>query len=139
MATPLGTGPFMPALQPISVWIACLAVLLNMLAAPWSRALDNPEMHLLLWGSFCSGNSSTAQHSPRLSRTIAQPAPAGDSMQHSDCCCCGHLGMTALPATYHRHALAQYVPATPLASPAQTIQHPRRHWPSLNPRASPHA
>lgn len=139
MASPLGTGPFMPSLQPISAWIACLAVLLNMLAAPWSRTLDNPDMHLLLWGGLCSGNSSTAQHSPLASRTTAQQAPTSDTAQHSDCCCCGHVGMTALPSTYYRHFLTQYIPDSALTKPALPTQHPRIRWPSLSPRASPPA
>jgi hypothetical protein len=45
-------------LKRMSPWIACLALLLNMLAMPMSRAMQTPDLQLMLWGGFCSGGSS---------------------------------------------------------------------------------
>ncbi|UEL25732.1 DUF2946 domain-containing protein [Pseudomonas fluorescens] len=50
----------MSSLKRISPWIACLAVLLNMFAMPLSRAMQTPDVQLMLWGGFCSGGSSQA-------------------------------------------------------------------------------
>lgn len=50
----------MALLKRIRPWIACLAVLLNMLAMPLNRALQTPDAQLKLWGGFCSGGVSKA-------------------------------------------------------------------------------
>ncbi|MBX8488737.1 DUF2946 domain-containing protein [Pseudomonas lijiangensis] len=127
----------MASMKRISPWIACLAILLNMLAMPMSRAMQTPDTHLLLWGGFCSGSGSTALP-PGFKKLIdtLQPASSKAAMQHGDCCC-GHAGLAALPSDYYRHFLPRYTPDTALANPEQPTLHPRVRWPSLTPRASP--
>jgi hypothetical protein len=129
----------MARLKRISPWIACLAVVLNMLAMPLSRAMQTPDMGLLLWGGFCSGGASQALP-PNLSKLIdpLQTAPSNTAMKHSDCCC-GHAGLAALPSNYYRHFLPRYAPNTALDNPELPTLHPRIRWPSLSPRASPTA
>ena len=129
----------MARLKRISPWIACLAVVLNMLAMPLSRAMHTPDMGLLQWGGFCSGGASQALP-PNLSKLIdpLQTAPSSTAMKHSDCCC-GHAGLAALPSNYYRHFLPRYAPDTALDNPELPTLHPRIRWPSLSPRASPTA
>jgi len=141
---PLNVHPFqstffMASFKRISPWIACLAVLLNMLAMPLGRALQPPDMGLLLWGGFCSGGTSQALP-PSLSKLIdpLQSAPSSSPMKHSDCCC-GHAGLAALPSDYYRHFLPRYALAIALVNPELPTLHPRIRWPSLSPRASPTA
>ena len=78
----------MASLKRISPWIACLAVLLNLLAMPIGRALQTQDVQLPLWGGFCSANPSTPRV-PALDKLIDTHAPASlkISMQHGDCCC----------------------------------------------------
>ena len=59
----------MSSLKRISPWIACLAVLLNMFAMPLSRAMQTPDVQLMLWGGFCSGGGSQALP-PGFKKTI---------------------------------------------------------------------
>ncbi|MFJ4142583.1 DUF2946 domain-containing protein [Pseudomonas sp. NPDC089734] len=127
----------MASLKRISSWIACLAVLLNMLAMPMSSAMPAPDAHLLLWGGFCSGSGSTVLP-PDFKKLIdtLQPGSSKTVMQHGDCCC-GHAGLVALPADYYRHFLPRYTPDTALDNPEQPTLLPRARWPSLTPRASP--
>ncbi|RMP59128.1 hypothetical protein ALQ18_04804 [Pseudomonas marginalis pv. marginalis] len=129
----------MSSLKRISPWIACLAVLLNMFAMPMSRAMQTPDVQLMLWGGFCSGGGSQALP-PGFKKTVDtfQQAPSKTLMQHGDCCC-GHAGMAALPSNYYRHFLPQYTSDTSLENPVLPKLHPRIRWPSLSPRASPFA
>ena len=121
----------------ISPWIACLALLLNMLAMPLSRALQTPDIGLMLWGGFCSGGASQALP-PGFDKLIdpLKSAPSAAAMKHGDCCC-GHAGLAALPSNYYRHWLPRYAPDVALADPLLPTLPPRVRWPSLSPRASP--
>ncbi|MFA0997486.1 MULTISPECIES: DUF2946 domain-containing protein [Pseudomonas syringae group] len=127
----------MSSLKRISPWIACLAVLLNMFAMPLSRAMQAPDMRLMLLGGFCSagGSSALPQELSKMLDALqtSQPKPV---MQHGDCCC-GHAGLAALPSSYYRHFLPQYTSNTTLDNPELPTLHPRIRWPSLSPRASP--
>ena len=121
-------------------WIACFAVLFNMLAMPMSGAMAQTAKspaEQLLWGSFCSSNGT------KLVATslgdIEQKAPQSDdhsNMQHC-WCCSGSASLVALPGHAPQLYFARFeanrslLPAT-LDTPA-----PRQQWPSLNPRASP--
>lgn len=127
----------MASFKRISPWIACLAIVLNMLAMPLSRAMQAPDMGLLLWGGFCTGGNSQALPA-NFSKLIdpLQSAPSKTTMKHSDCCC-GHAGLAALPSNYYRHFLPRYAPDTSLDNPELPTLHPRIRWPSLSPRASP--
>ncbi|MBP5952741.1 DUF2946 domain-containing protein [Pseudomonas sp. P42] len=129
----------MSSLKRIRPWIACLAVLLNLFAMPLSRAMQTPDVSLMLWGGFCSGGNSSAV--PRdLGKVIdaLQLPQSKPVMQHGDCCC-GHAGLAALPSDYYRHFLPQYTPDTALENSELPTLHPRIRWPSLSPRASPFA
>lgn len=121
-------------------WIACFAVLFNMLAMPLSGsagAMADTNAEQVLWGSFCS-SSGTKMVAVSLGK-FEQGTPHKDThstMQHCWCCSgptplvalAGHtpqLYLDAQPA--HRHAVHSK-PDRPT---------PRQQWPSLNPRASP--
>jgi hypothetical protein len=108
-----------------------------MLAMPLSRAMQTPDMQLMLWGGFCSGVTSQALP-PGLNKLIAsvEQAPSKLVTQHSDCSCC-HAGLVALPSNYYKHFLPRYAPDTSLDNPELPALHPRNRWPSLSPRASP--
>jgi hypothetical protein len=121
-------------------WIACFAVLFNMLAMPMTGAMAQTAKspaEQLLWGSFCS-SSGTKLVAISLG-DIEQKAPQSDdhsTMQHC-WCCSGSTPLVALPG----HVPQLYValldahrsqPAAALETPT-----PRQQWPSLNPRASP--
>ncbi|MBZ9783766.1 DUF2946 domain-containing protein [Pseudomonas sp. REP124] len=127
----------MSSLKRISPWIACLAVLLNVMAMPLSRAVQTPDIQLMLWGEFCSGG--TSQTLPAgLDKPITSLEQASSKLvaQHGDCSCC-HAGLVALPSSYFRHFLPRYTPDTSLDNPERPTLHPRIRWASLSPRASP--
>jgi len=127
----------MGSLKRTSHWIACLAVLLNLFAMPLSRAMQTPDVSLMLWGGFCSGGNLNAVPKD-LGKVIdaLQSPQSKPVMQHGDCCC-GHAGLAALPSNYYRHFLPQYTSNTTLDNPDFPTRHPRIRWPSLSPRASP--
>jgi hypothetical protein len=127
----------MSSLKRISCAVACLAVLLNLFAMPMSRAMQMPDVRLMLWGGFCSGGELSAVPADLGKAIDALHIPQSKTvMQHGDCCC-GHAGLAALPSHYYRHFLPQYTSSTPLENPERPTLHPRIRWPSLSPRASP--
>lgn len=87
----------MSSLKRISPWIACLAILLNMFAMPLSRAMQTPDMRLMLLGGFCSGGGSGAlpQELGKMLDALQMPQ-SKPVMQHGDCCC-GHAGLQHCP------------------------------------------
>ncbi|TCV60748.1 DUF2946 domain-containing protein [Pseudomonas fluorescens] len=121
-------------------WIACFAVLFNMLAMPLSNsggATASSPAEQLLWGSFCS-SSGTKMVAISLG-TLEQGTPQKDThstMQHCWCCAgtaslvalTGHAPQLYLDAQLDHRGIAQ----SKLDNPT-----PRQQWPSLNPRASP--
>ncbi|WP_028620204.1 DUF2946 domain-containing protein [Pseudomonas sp. Ant30-3] len=121
-------------------WIACFAVLFNMLAMPMTGAMAQTAKspaEQLLWGSFCS-SGGTKMVAISLG-DIEQKAPPNDdhsNMQH--CWCCSGSGqLSALPGHVPPLYFAffnavQSPPAAVLDTPT-----PRQQWPSLKPRASP--
>ncbi|WP_122868567.1 DUF2946 domain-containing protein [Pseudomonas viridiflava] len=129
----------MSSLKRLRPWIACLAVLLNLFAMPMSRAIQAPDVRLMLWGGFCSGGNLSALPAD-LGKVIdaLQLPQSKPVMQHGDCCC-GHAGLAALPSNYYRHYLPPYTPDTALENPELPTLNPRVRWPSLSPRASPFA
>ncbi len=106
-------------------WIACFAVLFNLLAMPMSGAMaqasENSIPEQLLWGSFCSA-SGTRLVAIDLGK-LEQQAPQNDdhsNMQHC-WCCAGFASLLALPR-----------PCSPVAggagrNPPGTPRHPDRH------------
>jgi len=121
-------------------WIACFAVLFNMLAMPLSGsavARAEAPAEQLLWGSFCS-SSGTKMVAVSLGK-FEQSAPQQDdhsNMQHC-WCCAGSAALLALTG----HAPQLYLDARlahrAMAQPSLDSPTPRQQWPSLNPRASP--
>lgn len=122
-------------------WIACFAVLFNMLAMPMSGAMakasSQSPTEQLLWGSFCS---STGTRMVAISLgSPEQKAPSNEqhsNMQHC-WCCSGSAPLMALPGHSPQLYFAHFesnrsLPASTLDTPT-----PRQQWPSLNPRASP--
>ncbi len=116
-------------------WIACFAVLFNMLAMPMSGAMAQTAKapaEQVLWGSFCS-SSGTRVVAISLG-DIEQKAPQSDdhsNMQHC-WCCSGSAPLVALPGHEPRLYYTQFLPPAAFNTPT-----PRQQWPSLNPRASP--
>ena len=122
-------------------WIACFAVLFNLLAMPMSGAMaqasENSIPEQQLWGSFCSA-SGTRLVAIDLGK-LEQQAPQNDehsNMQHC-WCCAGFASLLALPGQAPQLPVAQDEthPARPVTQ--IDIPTPRQQWPSLNPRASP--
>ncbi|WHS59881.1 DUF2946 domain-containing protein [Pseudomonas sp. G2-4] len=125
-------------------WIACFAVLFNMLAMPLSGsvgAMANAQAQApseqLLWGSFCSSNGMKMV-AISLGK-LEQGSPQKDNhstMQHC-WCCSGSAPLVALTG----HAPQLYLDARPshrgIAQLKLDSPTPRQQWPSLNPRASP--
>ncbi|MBC3412410.1 DUF2946 domain-containing protein [Pseudomonas sp. SWRI107] len=119
-------------------WIACFAVLFNLLAMPLSAAAPKGPAEQLLWGAFCSSMANKSKVDVQALAKIDLGSQSDDSASMMNCWCCsgaapllalpGHaaqLHTPPLPATGHAPALADYQPT------------PRQLWPALNPRASP--
>jgi hypothetical protein len=121
-------------------WIACFAVLFNMLAMPMSNAMAQSAKspaEQLLWGSFCT-SSGTKMVAISLG-DIGQKAPQGDdhsNMQHC-WCCSGSAPLVALPGHEPQMYFAHFESNRSLPAPTLDTPTPRQQWPSLNPRASP--
>ena len=121
-------------------WIACFAVLFNMLAMPMTGAMAqaaNSPAEQLLWSSFCTG-SGTKMVAINIG-TIDQQAPPNDThsnMQHC-WCCSGSAPLVALPGHSPQLYFARYDSNHSVAPALLQTPTPRQQWPSLNPRASP--
>ncbi|WP_210642650.1 DUF2946 domain-containing protein [Pseudomonas sp. Tri1] len=121
-------------------WIACFAVLFNMLAMPLSGnggTVASAPTEQVLWGSFCS-SSGTKMLAISLGK-LEQGTPQQDNhstMQHC-WCCSGSAPLVALAG----HAPRLYMDLRPahrgVAHSTLDSPTPRQQWPSLNPRASP--
>ncbi|MCW0919561.1 DUF2946 domain-containing protein [Pseudomonas sp. RG1] len=121
-------------------WIACLAVLFNMLAMPLSGAMAQAASssgEQILWSSFCTG-SGMKMVAIDIGATD-QKAPQNDShsnMQHC-WCCSGGAPLLALPGHSPQLYFAQFESNRSVAPASLQAPTPRQQWPSLNPRASP--
>jgi hypothetical protein len=121
-------------------WIACFAVLFNMLAMPMTGAMAQAAKspaEQLLWGSFCT-SSGTKMVAISLG-TLEQKTPQNDdhsNMQHC-WCCSGSAPLVALPGHTPQLYFARYESNRSVAPPSLQTPTPRQQWPSLNPRASP--
>ncbi len=121
-------------------WIACFAVLFNMLAMPMTGAMAQTAKspaEQLLWGSFCS-SGGTKMVAISLG-DIEQKAPPNDdhsNMQHCGCCS-GPGQLSALPAPVPPLYFAALNAVRSLPVAVLDTPTPRQQWPSLNPRASP--
>lgn len=126
----------MPAHRLAYAWIACFAVLFNLLAMPLSANAAKAPTDQLLWGAFCSTSGTKL-----IAISIGQldPAQSNDdraAMQHC-WCCSGSAALLALPGNDTQLVLPRLVLASILDLQQPTRLTPRERWPSLNPRASP--
>ncbi|UST85642.1 DUF2946 domain-containing protein [Pseudomonas siliginis] len=121
-------------------WIACFAVLFNMLAMPLSGAMAqaaSSPAEQILWSSFCTG-SGMKMVAIDIGATD-QKAPQNDNhsnMQHC-WCCSGGAPLLALPGHSPQLYFAQFESNRSFAPVSLQTPTPRQQWPSLNPRASP--
>ncbi|UMZ12738.1 DUF2946 domain-containing protein [Pseudomonas sp. MPFS] len=121
-------------------WIACFAVLFNMLAMPLSGAMQSSDQGLdeqLLWGSFCS-SSGTKMVAISLGQ-LEQKAPQNDdhsNMQHC-WCCSGSAPLVALPGHAPQLYFTRFIAQPGAPQPPLEQLTPRQQWPSLNPGAPP--
>ncbi|NWD09177.1 DUF2946 domain-containing protein [Pseudomonas gingeri] len=125
----------------VATWIACCAVLFNLLAMPISGAMasspDRSASEQLLWGSFCSA-SGTKLVAIAIGKLEQNTPPNDDHSTMQHCwCCSGSAPLVALPGH-----IPQLAVAGPQSSPGHFMPPvdsptPRQQWPSLNPRASP--
>ncbi|MCW3150451.1 DUF2946 domain-containing protein [Stutzerimonas stutzeri] len=124
-----------------TAWIACLAMLLHVLAMPLAGSLSAETKRLLGWGGYCP-LAQQLEHAGHAQVTADQEdsAPAAHHAGMPQCCCgAGFAGFAALPSAVPplpdpRARLLARLPAEPALLPA-----PRHQWPALNPRASPTA
>ncbi|MBK5007909.1 DUF2946 domain-containing protein [Pseudomonas sp. S60] len=119
-------------------WIACLAVLFNLLAMPLSSAAPKGPAEQLLWGAFCSSMASKANVDVQALAKIDLGPQSDDSASLMNCwCCSGAAPLLALPTPpLQLHSPPVRLAGT-LSPPAQYTPTPRQLWPALNPRASP--
>lgn len=118
-------------------WIACFAVLFNMLAMPLSGAAPKTASEQLLWGSFCTASGSKLV-AISLGKTD-QSAPQHDdhsTMQYC-WCCSGSAPLVAIPTGFSKWFADQTEARLTREIHSPALLSPRQQWPSLNPRASP--
>ncbi|WP_207937494.1 DUF2946 domain-containing protein [Pseudomonas sp. 51_B] len=119
-------------------WIACLAVLFNLLAMPLSAAAPKGPAEQLLWGAFCSSMAGKAKVDVQALAKIdlGSQGDQHSNMQHC-WCCSGTAPLLALPG----YPPQLHNPPSSLSRLAPTLRDyrptPRQLWPALNPRASP--
>lgn len=121
-------------------WIACFAVLFNMLAMPLSGAMQRSDSGFdeqLLWGSFCS-STGTKLVAISLGK-LEQKAPQNDdhsNMQHC-WCCSGSAPLVALPGHVPQLYFKRFQAQPGIPQPPFELLSLRQQWPSLNPGAPP--
>ncbi|WP_248917606.1 DUF2946 domain-containing protein [Pseudomonas entomophila] len=119
-------------------WIACLAVLFNLLAMPLSSAAPKGPAEQLLWGAFCSSMANKAKVDVQALAKIDLGTQSDDSASMMNCwCCSGAAPLLALPGYPPQ---LRNPPLQQTREPAQLADYqptPRQLWPALNPRASP--
>ncbi len=126
----------MPSHRLAHAWIACFAVLFNLLAMPLSAAAPKNQSEQLLWGTFCSTGGTKLVAISLGSPDGSQQNDDHSTMQHC-WCCSGAAPLLALPG----HPPRLLLPAQDFAAPRILLSAnqptPRQLWPALNPRASP--
>lgn len=119
-------------------WIACLAVLFNLLAMPLSSAAPKGPAEQLLWGAFCSSMANKAKVDVQALAKIDLGPQSDDSASMMNCwCCTGAAPLLALPSYPPQLHNPPILLAGLLPPPAVYHATPRQLWPALNPRASP--
>ncbi|MDR6711967.1 hypothetical protein J2W83_001562 [Pseudomonas hunanensis] len=119
-------------------WIACLAVLFNLLAMPLSSAASKGAAEQLLWGAFCSSMGAKAKLDVQALAKIDLGDQGGDQANMQHCwCCSGGAPLLALPGQAPQLSSPPQFSLGQLPSLADYQPTPRQLWPALNPRASP--
>lgn len=119
-------------------WIACLAVLFNLLAMPLSSAASQGSAEQLLWGAFCSSGAGKALVDvQKLAKIdLGQQDEEHSNMQH--CWCCS--GSAALLALSGQAPQLRAPPQRVIGTVGARDDYrptPRQQWPALNPRGPP--
>ena len=117
-----------------NAWVAAfLAIVLKITALPMTSAMGTLSLEQLLAGSFCS--SGGVRLAVALDKDPASSAVQGDS---AHCCCSQSIGAAPLGASSPvLPVFLGLAPRLPSGRPRRLT--PRQRWPSINPRASPHA
>lgn len=123
------------------IFLACFAVLFNLLMMPLDRSLRNaPVDQSLILGSFCSIHGLQSLPKSFLTQIKADLMDLSDEalgkVQGGQCCCC-HVGQGGVPGNYFKHLFPRFWPDAVLLGNVPLLPLPRHQWPSLNPRASP--
>lgn len=122
-------------------WLACFAVLFNLLAMPLDRALRAPSVdsQSLILGSFCSlhGVPKTVLAQLYADLDLPEHSAPPDSKPPAGDCCCGQAGQAFVPGHYAKHVFPRYWSETLLLGHAPVLPLPRQQWPDLSPRAPP--
>lgn len=118
-----------------NAWIAAfLAIVLKIMALPMASALGTLSLEQLLSGSFCS-SGGVRQIAVALDKEPSSSAVPGDS---AHCCCSQSIGAAPLGASSPiLPVFLGLAPRLPSGRPLTLTA--RERWPSINPRASPHA
>ena len=121
-------------------WIACFAVLFNMLAMSTAGAMSDTKQaptEQFMWSSFCTstGTKMVAVSLGKFEPADSQPDDHS-TMQHC-WCCSGSASLVALPGHVPQLYVTRFEAAQSLPPPSLQSPTPRQQWPSLNPRASP--
>lgn len=118
------------------VWLACFAVLLNLLVMPHCRSMSMPQADLVLAGGFCSA-SGHADVPIVVKVDDAGSSGSGGHAAHEGSCCCTHAAGAAPLASHYRPLPPAIAQAQPVVEPLLPWRPAHLRWPSLNPRASP--
>ncbi|HHH9558901.1 TPA: DUF2946 domain-containing protein [Pseudomonas aeruginosa] len=118
------------------VWLACFAVLFNLLAMSQCRTMPAPQADLVLWGGFCGGGGQAQSPIVIKSGKGGVPGNASHGLHEEGCCCTQGAGTPPL-ATHYRPLPPQVVAAASITRPVLPWLPAYLRWPALNPRASP--
>ena len=121
-------------------WIACFAVLFNMLAMSMGGAMasagSEPDEQVM-WSSFCT-STGTKMVAVSLGKFDTADSQKDDHSNMQHCwCCSGAAPVVALPAHIPKLYFAAIERGHSLVPDHLKRPTPRQQWPSLNPRASP--
>ncbi|SDH85414.1 DUF2946 domain-containing protein [Pseudomonas panipatensis] len=118
------------------VWLACFAVLFNLLAMPLCRSMPAPQGDLVLWGGFCSATGQAELPLVIKGGDRSDSGLPAAGQQQGSCCCTQASG--AAPLAAHYRPLPPLVAgAVAEVQPILPWQPSHLRWPRLNPRASP--
>ena len=121
-------------------WIACFAVLFNMLAMSFSGAMAQSSegpVEQFMMSSFCT-STGTKMVAVSLGKFEAADSQKDDHSNMQHCwCCSGAAPLVALPTHIPSLYFAAIERGHSLLPDHLKRPTPRQQWPSLNPRASP--